>query len=117
MKTFNLTKSFDELSFDEILPIITEIADEVSIFKVNDEENNIIYHVHVSRDIKDYKNDIEYELYFLSFKWIIDFNDETKDSLENQARKYRDKLYNYIEYAEDLGIINLKEPNYEQTNF
>lgn len=113
MKTFNLNRPFDELSFDEILPIIVEIADEVSILKIEEEEDNIIYHVHASRNIKNHKNDIEYELNFLSFKWIVDFNDKTKDSLENQARKYRDEVYDYIGYAEDLGLINVNEPNYE----
>lgn len=112
MKTFNLSKPLDELSFDEILPIIVEIADEVSISKI-DEEDKIIYHVYVSRDIKNFNDDIEHRLYYLSFKWIVDFNDKTKDSLENQARRYRDKVYDYIGYAEDLGLINVNEPNYE----
>lgn len=106
MKTFNLNKPFDELSFDEILPIIVEIADEMDICKKY-EKDKTVYSINAIRGFKDYDNNDEFELSYLSFKWTIDINDKSKDSFENQNQKTIGKLDSYIESAMNLKLIDL----------
>lgn len=111
MKTFNLNKPYEELSFNEVLSILIIVADDIKIVKT-EKDNEIYYHVTATRDIKSlYDNDMydaEFELNSLHFLWDITTENENVDYLEKQNSKTRNQLDSYFESAINLGLIKLK---------
>ena len=105
MKTFNLNKPYEELSFNEILSILLGIVDNVEIDKI-DEYKRISYNVLLHRFIEDFNNNDELELNYLS--WNISYEGKDLDSLKNQSSKIRNQLDSYFESAINLGLIKLK---------
>ena len=83
MKTFNFNKPYEELSFNEILSILLEIADSVEIVKIN-RDNKFSYNIDTFRIINDYQNEDEFNLQYLSFTWNISFEGKDLDNLESQ---------------------------------
>ena len=107
MKTFNFNKHYEELSFNEILSILIVIVDEISITKF-DNNGEFGYHINSFRDAKDYTNEDEFQLNYLSLTWDISSEDKDLDSVKNQNSKIRNQLDSYFESAINLGLIELK---------
>ena len=107
MKTFNFNKPYEELSFNEILSILLEIADSVEIVKIN-RDNKFSYNIDTFRIINDYQNEDESKLQYLSFTWDVSSEGKNPDNLGSQSYKTIDKLDSYLESAVNLDLIELK---------
>ena len=107
MKTFNFNKPYEELSFNEILSILLEIADSVEIVKIN-RDNKFSYNIDTFRIINDYQNEDEFNLQYLSFTWNISFECKDLDNLESQNSNTYTQLDSYFESAINLDLIEIK---------
>jgi len=107
MKTFNFNKPYEELSFNEILSILLEIADSVEIVKIN-RDNKFSYNIDTFRIINDYQNEDEFNLQYLSFTWNISFEGKDLDNLESQNSNTYTQLDSYFESAINLDLIEIK---------
>lgn len=107
MKTFNFYISYEELSFNEILPILIVMFDGVEVSKFNN-HNELGYYINGIRVIKDRKNKDEVELGFSAFKWKMSSEDKNLDCIKNQDYETKVRLDSYFESAINLGLIELK---------
>lgn len=107
MKTFTLNKPYEELSFNEIILILIVIADEIDITKFNS-NNEFGYHINSFRGAKDYTDENEFNINYLSLTWDILSEGKNLDSLKNQNSKTRNQLDSYLEFAINLGLIEIK---------
>ena len=107
MRTFNFNKPYEELSFNEILSILLEIADSVEIVKIN-RDNKFSYNIDTFRIINDYQNEDEFNLQYLSFTWNISFEGKDLDNLESQNSNTYTQLDSYFESAINLDLIEIK---------
>ena len=107
MRTFNFNKPYEELSFNEILSILLEIADSVEIVKIN-RDNKFSYNIDTFRIINDYQNENEFNLQYLSFTWNISFEGKDLDNLESQNSNTYTQLDSYFESAINLDLIEIK---------
>lgn len=107
MKTFTLNKPYEELSFNEIILIFIAIADSTEIVKII-RNGEVGYNIKVFRAFKDFENNDELNLNFLSFLWKISSGNKNKDKLKNQNSIVRNQLDSYLESAINLKLIDLK---------
>lgn len=107
MKTFNLNKHYEELSFNEILSILIVAVEEMEIIKFN-KKGNLSYYVTLFVDAKDYEKSDKFGLSSIPFTWKISYENKNLDSLKKQDSNTKRQLDSFFEFAINLGLIELK---------